>query len=263
MKPFRWNLAKPEQLGRLVAGWEDVTWSDAEMVQIRSVSARIIAHSTGSTIVFLGRSPELFFDYLSGHFDDSRSYQPLVLANISLRDLPSDYESFRPTQKRLFKSFLLDHCLSPELLLKTPVTLVDYVASGETFTRLFNYITALAKDQGLDVKAVQRRLKFLGLVARKKNSPNTFRWYQHIDWGKQLKREQLKSVSVEPDFMYHVANSEEKMTQSFTHWRWQRAAEISRHENNLNALKRSFSLFQLASSASERSRFQRQLRQLM
>ena len=81
--PFRWNVARREQLGRLVDG-PPASVYDAFMEDLREASARVVAMAGGSRLAFVGRSPESLFDYLSGVVAET-SWEPrLLLANVSL-----------------------------------------------------------------------------------------------------------------------------------------------------------------------------------
>lgn len=62
---FRWNIARREQLGRLVTG-EPVDGLPAILEEVRRCAARVIAMSADSRLSFVGRSPEALFDYLTG-----------------------------------------------------------------------------------------------------------------------------------------------------------------------------------------------------
>ena len=62
---FRWNIARREQLGRLVAG-ELAPDLSYVIEEIRRCCARVIAMAGDSRLVFIGRSPENLHDYLTG-----------------------------------------------------------------------------------------------------------------------------------------------------------------------------------------------------
>ncbi len=62
---FRWNIARREQLGRLVTG-ESVEGLPWILEEVRRCAARVIAMAGDSQLVFVGRSPEALFDYLTG-----------------------------------------------------------------------------------------------------------------------------------------------------------------------------------------------------
>jgi hypothetical protein len=62
---LRWNIARREQLGRLVTG-EPAEGLPSILAEVRRWAARVIAMSGDSRLVFVGRSPETLFDYLTG-----------------------------------------------------------------------------------------------------------------------------------------------------------------------------------------------------
>ena len=128
--PFRWNLKKSESLGRLVAVKPP---SPSLLVAIRRISAKIIAYSDNGLLAFVGRSPEPFFDYLSGIFFRTSWDERCVLLNVSmyyetvvslLRKHPA---ALTAIQTHLHRSGLLPiHILGR----RNPTTFVDLVCSG-------------------------------------------------------------------------------------------------------------------------------------
>ena len=42
-----------------------------------------------------------------------------------------------------------------------------------------------------------RRLRWIGITSRVKNSPNTWRWFQRVDWAADYPRSALRGVSVD------------------------------------------------------------------
>jgi hypothetical protein len=82
--PFRWNLARREQLGSLVEGPPAALGSIVN--DIRECCARVVAMAGDSELVFVGRSPESLYDYLSGAFAGTGWEERAVLLNLSMRD---------------------------------------------------------------------------------------------------------------------------------------------------------------------------------
>src|SRR3954454_11432729 len=83
IRPFRWNLAKRSELGRLVEGLrpENETWLEDALVP---VLARVLAYSDDGDLFFVGRSPESLFDYLSGLLFDTSWAGRLHLLHYSM-----------------------------------------------------------------------------------------------------------------------------------------------------------------------------------
>ncbi len=68
-KPFRWDIARREQLGDLASGPEVETYRGFYL-DLRAAAAKIFARSGNRELVLVGLSPESIFDYLSGLFHD-------------------------------------------------------------------------------------------------------------------------------------------------------------------------------------------------
>ena len=62
--PFRWNLARRAELGRLVEGVRAASYPEM-LDDLAECAARVVATAGATTMVFVGRSPESLFDYLS------------------------------------------------------------------------------------------------------------------------------------------------------------------------------------------------------
>src|ERR1051326_5117963 len=84
IKPFRWDVARREQLGSLVesAPAARPPWFDDELLRC---CARVVAFAGNSDLVFVGRSPEPLFDLLSGILLDTTWADRLSILNLSLR----------------------------------------------------------------------------------------------------------------------------------------------------------------------------------
>ena len=83
-KPFRWDIKRREQLGSLVD--VPVEYPFPGLIPgLRHACARILALSEDSDLVFVGRSPESFFDYLSGMLLGTSWAGRLCLLNVSMR----------------------------------------------------------------------------------------------------------------------------------------------------------------------------------
>src|SRR5215470_4608289 len=75
-KPFRWDLSRREQLPQVPLSsmavfrhWPQVKYSPEFEQELRICAARVIAAAGDTDWVFVGRSPEHLFDYLSGIFE--------------------------------------------------------------------------------------------------------------------------------------------------------------------------------------------------
>ena len=86
---FRWNIARREQLGRLVDG-APVDVHPAVLHELRLCCARVIAMAGDARLVFIGRSPEYLYDYLTGAFAGTSWAGRLTLLNISFKNVARD-----------------------------------------------------------------------------------------------------------------------------------------------------------------------------
>lgn len=257
--PFRWDLSRREQLGALV---DPETNPPPEMreedrLELRRVAARVLAMSQGADLAFIGRTPENLFDYLSGAFLGLPRLPELALVPFSLRWMPEGGLEQMPAANR---KGLLNHIrgsiLSPEKVASSAsgVALVDFVAYGGTFQSLTAVLMATALEDGIDWNAVQRKLTYIGLRSRTKNSPNTHRWQQKAGWLDLVPDAQVRNVSCEPGWIMLLANWQPKTTPPFSFGRWpeEEDAPVPRRPENLEALAMAVSLFDLGNTRDER-----------
>ncbi|MGH1487556.1 MAG: hypothetical protein ACRBCI_15180 [Cellvibrionaceae bacterium] len=247
MKPFRWNLKKREQLGHLLNGEVSKTIDDFQYHLIDCAS-KVLASSGGSDLVFVGRSPENLFDYLSGVFDGSTWEEKVHLLNVSNRfqdinqiksEMPSNYNALREHFDAL--------SLSPEKIIRseTGVCFIDLVASGGTFEQLFYFLLNWCKDIHEDYNALKRKIRFTGITEIKENSPNTWRWQQHADWVKTNKEVTVKNVSIPWVLWDLLGNIQDKVSPTNPPEKWNKESLFipPRDEKNLKALRLAYDIY--------------------
>ncbi|MEM7303121.1 MAG: hypothetical protein AAF468_18730 [Pseudomonadota bacterium] len=266
--PFRWDVSRREQLGRL-AQHEPAEIPDGYYEEVRAVCARILAMSDDCDLVFVGRSPEHLFDYLSGSFQAIAKAPDLTLFQFSKSyrgphwNLWTGPRDFRPNEIEALLSYLTELGLDPLSLMSShrAVRFVDFVHMGSTFNILLHLLDRLSKLQSADWKQVEKRIGFLGITCRTKNSPNTFRWQQSESWLEIAGNVSAKNVSVPLGFWSFCANESPKVTHSFHRGRWLNpdAAGPEYGEKISQALARSVDLFDHASGSEERKAFAREL----
>jgi len=220
--PFRWNIARREQLGRLITG-EPLLPSADFVHALRLCGARVVAFATNADLIFIGRSPESLFDYLSGVFAVTTWAERCSLVNISLRvNAQTSFGQTYPHAVTPGRTLLVDYGLSPEQLLQRPrpVTFVDLVDSGETFGHLATLLLDWALKQHLDPAAIKQKLRFVGITRRTQTSPKTWRWQQHVAWTTQFSPQQIKNVSIPSTLWRYLGNEQQKVTRSNPPWRW-------------------------------------------
>lgn len=257
-RPFRWNLARRQQLGSLLDGpvAEDYP---GFLEDVRACCVRIAASAADGTVVFVGRSPESLFDYLSGILAETLQAEHLVLLNFSMRDDTVDGVSrAMPHALRAMQDQFASLRLSPEEIATSeyPLIFVDLVYRGYTFGHLLELLEFWAVERGIDVAAVRRRIRFIGITERTKNSPNTWRWYQQVLWAQRLPRRSLRSISVPYRLWTYLGDYQKKMGRwnPPQYWGAEHLALPPRDTEALEALRLAYSLYRRGSGA-ERHRF--------
>jgi hypothetical protein len=220
-KPFRWSIAKREQLGTFAPGKRRPI-EPFFLSELRATAARVLAIADDADLAFIGRTPENFYDYLSGAFADVEPAPALHLIQFSLRYLNPDDIALAPHNLAAMADYLREEGVDPAAIARgsRPIALVDVVAWGGTMESVVRILHALALRGGVDWAAVQRRLRIIGLRDRTKNSPNTWRWEQHQRWLHLIPDAQIKNVSASQDFIYYITGMQPKVTTSFHPGRW-------------------------------------------
>lgn len=254
--PFRWNIARREQLGSLLEGLSEYRFMQAaDLDVLRRTSARLLALSNGADLAFIGRSPENFFDYLSGLFEGVEAAPACHLVQFSMRwpgeggvkALPRDKLEGLFTYFRALGLAPADIAAAP-----APLALIDFVAYGGTMATLISLLHLQAEWEGTDWNAVQRRLKIIGLTHRTKNSPNTWRWQQNQRWLDLIPDTDIKNVSVPSGFLYLIANFQTKVTRSHHIGRWASPERATLDHDQRLALRLAADLYDLGHTREER-----------
>lgn len=261
MKPFRWTITKREQLGTLIDKPGSINLIRRDFLSdIREASARIVALGEDSDLAFIGRTPENFFDYLSGVFSNVDEAPALHLVHFSLRwSGPKGVRSIESKTLNGFFDYLVDEGVDATSISQSakPLALVDFVASGGTMNSFVELLRSQAERYGIDWNSVQRRLRILGLRARTHNSPNTWRWEQHQDWLHLIPDATIKNVSAPAHLLYHLANDQPKVTHSFHPGRWGGDGTDDHHvtDEQKQALGLAVQLFDAGRDRKERLQF--------
>jgi len=244
---FRWNLRFRESLGGLLDGPRAPAYPEFR-ADLLACAARCVGQSYNGDLCFLGRSPESLFDLLSGLLLDTPWADRLRLIPFSMRHL--DLHGVRrriPVALESLHAYFQLLGISPELLITKPhpVVFVDLVDTGRTFGHLISVLHAWSIMAALDWRAVQAKLRIVGVTWRQRPSPHTWRWQEHTAWVSLLNRGTIKNVSVPGRLWDYLGNRQVKVTESFTPWRWA-TGELSApnyHEPHLAALRLAVDLF--------------------
>jgi len=247
MKPFRWNIKKKEQLGQLLSG-EIATFYRGYLKELRDCSANVLAYSDNRRMIFVGRSAENIFDYLSGILENTFYENRVEHLNISnrfyhihelVKEAPDSYYAL----KEHFEALKI----SPKQLIKDKhgICFVDLVCEGFTFDRLFEFIERWCNEENIDKKSVWKKIKFIGITSRVKNSPNTYRWYQHTAWIDYKYKIQSQSISISYRMWNYMGNVQYKVTTTNKPnlWTSDKILLPARDSEQLKALRLAYTIY--------------------
>jgi hypothetical protein len=212
--PFRWDLVTPDQLGTLLAGVEAPSlWFLDDLV---GCAGKVLARSGNGDLVFVGRSLDSMYDLLSG-----------ALGNERLSRLPLSFhrhwsESLTGAQRDQARRAAGESGLSPWALARRrrPVTFVDVVDGGGTFTDLFTLLHDWVAEEHEPWDVIRRKLRFVGVTVRRATSPNTVRWQQQVSWTRQLPARSVLNVALDGRVWSYLAGWQEKLTRSYRPVDW-------------------------------------------
>ncbi|HEX6747501.1 MAG TPA: hypothetical protein VF092_09460 [Longimicrobium sp.] len=261
--PFRWNLARRQQLGSLLDGPEAASYAGF-VDTLRRCCVRVLALSRDSDLIFVGRSPESLFDYLSGILSDTSYADRCVLVNVSMRYASAaEVSREHPEGMKALRAQLEHLGLSPARIAASerPRTFVDLVYRGSTFGHLAGLLARWAAEAGVDVKAVRRRIGFIGITERTKNSPNTWRWYQKVPWAADFPRSALRSVSIGWGEWTYLGDEQKKVARWYPPMAWgaEELARPPREPWHLEALRLAVRVHETGRDPEERARFAAEL----
>ena len=249
MKPFRWDIQKREQLGRLTNGERSSAYKGF-INELRNCASRIVSFSDNGLLAFVGRSPESLFDYLSGVFEETSKADDLVLLNISNRsESILEIKNQRHFRYKSLKLHFQECSVSPRDILqrKRKTLFTDLVATGGTFGQIASFIFSWANEEALSLTDLRLKIGFIGITWRTKTSPNTWRWQQKNDWVKEHQIRNIKNVSAPGKFWDYLGNKQMKVSNQNPPKAWgsELILEPPREESNLKALRRAYDLYLL------------------
>ena len=251
---FRWNIARREQLGRLVDG-APVDVHPAVLHELRLCCARVIAMAGDARLVFIGRSPEYLYDYLTGAFAETSWAGRLTLLNVSLKSVARDSAEPNASAYAVLRDQFVEARLDPQAIATSPcpVALVDLIYAGETFGKLTDFLLGWTRDAGIDWRAVRRRLRIVGITERQHSGLRIWRW-RTLEWAARYQPSSLKGVSVPYWFWSHLGNSEKKVSRENppSRWRDPEMARPPRGEDFTGALRMAVTLHGIGRTRAER-----------
>src|SRR5262245_53546190 len=220
--PFRWNLRYRESLGGLLDGPRAAAYPEF-LDDLLSCAARCLALSHNGDLCFLGRSPESLFDLLSGLLLDTPWADSLRLVPFSMRSLDQGAVRRRfPGALESLHAHFRQLGIGPDELIAAahPIVFVDLVHSGRTLGHLISVLHTWSTTAALDWQAVRAKLRIVGITWSQSPSPRTWRWQEHARWVGLLNRGAIKNVAVPGRLWDYLGNCQDKVTESFSPWRW-------------------------------------------
>ncbi|MGC5053177.1 hypothetical protein ACLQ2S_17185 [Micromonospora sp. DT48] len=256
--PFRWDLVSPDELGSLLTGTStpDLWFLD----DLTACAGKVLARSGNGDLVFVGRSLDSMFDLLSGAVDSDSERR--------LWRLPLSFQrtgvgagrrwrrrALTPAERARAREILTGVQVTPHNLARRrrPVTFVDVVDGGNTFTDLFHLLRDWIDEQREPWPVIRRKLRFVGVTVRHKTSPNTYRWQQEAAWTRQLPAQAVVNVSLDGTVWSYFGDYQTKLTRSWRPDRW--LAEVDgpgRDERTRQALAEAAALVAYGRSRSGR-----------
>jgi hypothetical protein len=236
---FRWNIARREQLGSLVEGqsgrnaataaaqhaaprapnWEPPF--DMLLEELRRCCARVLAMAGDSRLVFIGRSPESFYDYLTGAFTGTSWSTRLTLLNVSLRACPAEWAELDSAAREGIAEQFRSINLDPARVARSPrpIALIDLICEGGTFGSLTDLLSSWAAAEQVSQRAVWRRLRIVGITqwCEPTTAPSPWR---RLDWASRFRPQSLKGVSIPGWFWTYLGDDQKKVSRSNPPSRW-------------------------------------------
>lgn len=224
--PFRWDLITPDQLGSLLHGTtEPDLWFLPHLV---ACTGKVLARSGNGDLVFVGRSLDSMVDLLGGALADCRDGPQLHRLPLSFARSPiAEGRRWRRrplTMRELAQArrILAGVGVTPYRLARRerPVTFVDVVHAGSTFTDLFHLLSDWIDEERETWPVIRRKIRFVGVTIRRKTSPNTARWQQEADWTRRLPARAVVNVSMPYGVWSYLGDHQVKLTRTFRpeHW---------------------------------------------
>ncbi|TCC37867.1 hypothetical protein [Kribbella speibonae] len=217
IRPFRWDLIRPDQLGSMLDDVE--VWELFFLDDLIRCAARVLGQCGDGDLYFVGRSVDSLFDVLSGALADtgwSSRLHPLPLSLFGV-----DGQSVTAGELRQLRTNLAAEGLTPgELMRGRPTVFVDLVYQGSTFENLYGVLRRWIDDEHAQWDVIRRQLRFVGITSRTKTSPNTWRWHQHAEFATDLPASAIRNVSLDPRLWSYFGDYQHKTAASFRRTRW-------------------------------------------
>lgn len=239
--PFRWDLITPDHLGTLLDGADRPNLWFAE--DLLACTGKVVARSGDGDLFFVGRSLDSMYDLLGGAFAgtswSSRLHRLPISFAVAGKFVGGRWRSGRIShpQHEQARRILAELGLHPQRLARRdrPVTFVDVVHSGSTFTELFGLLRDWVEVERESWSVIRRKLRFVGVTSRTNTSPKTWRWQQHAAWTRGLPARSVLNVSLDHSVWSYLGNNQTKLTRTFRPEAW--LAEVDGPERGEHTAK--------------------------
>jgi len=261
---FRWDITRPEQLGRLVdieppvcpAYRVDPTPDfDVFVDAVRNCCARVIAAAGDAQLLLLGRSPESLFDYLSGAFVGTSWTSRVTMLNVSFRNCDGHWSLLEPKVRAAIAEQFRAAGIDPLGIANSrrPIALIDLVCEGFTFESLTTLLATWASAEGVDDRAVWRRLRIVGITRYYPPSIAPTSW-KRMKWATRFRPGALKGISIPDWFWTYLGDDQPKVSRSnpSSCWADPTMTRPPRESERGAALRAASALYQRARTWAER-----------
>lgn len=261
---FRWDITRPEQLGRLVriddpvvpAHLVDLTPQfDVLVDAVRSCCARVIAAAGNSRLVFIGRSPESLYDYLRGATAGTSWADRIAMLNVSFRRCDGNWSALEPAARESIAEQFRSVGVDPLGIVaaRRPVALIDLVCNGDTFDSLTAFLETWAEVEGVDGRAMWRRLRVVGITRCYPPDLRATPW-RRLAWTARFRPSALAGISIADWFWTYLGDNQPKVSRSNPSWCWAdpTMANPPREPARGAALREASALYQRAQMRAER-----------
>jgi hypothetical protein len=220
---FRWNISRREQLGRLPLDEPDFGYYSFERVlpELRRCSARVLAMAGDSRLVFIGRSPESLYDYLTGALSGTSWADRSSILNLSLKTRGGVWDTMDAAARSAMCEQFRTVGVDPASIASSPkpTTFIDLIYAGETFEKLVQLLLAWAGEVGIDDRLMRRRVRIIGITERDETGAKGPRW-KRTKWAAHFQPRDLKGVAVPGWFWGFLGDYQKKVSRSNPPSRW-------------------------------------------
>jgi hypothetical protein len=217
IRPFRWDLVRPDQLGSLLDDVPEVGLGYLD--ELITCAGKVLARCGDGDLYFVGRSVDSLFDLLSGAFVGTSWLDRLHPLPLSLYGW--DGKELAVGETAQLRTNLTATGLAPaDLMRGRPTVFVDLVHEGSTFENLYELLRDWIDEDRAQWDVIRRQLRFVGITWRDKTSPNHWRWQQHAEWTTELPASSIRNVSLDSRVWSYFGNSQAKTAASFRRTNW-------------------------------------------